>query len=143
MSGLYHQSPLYNRTNSVPPTLPLEEVDCQGMVSANELSLITRWLTSPFTCSRSTPKKTAAHIDRHCPKLRSLVLVYGHGRRDEDHDLGHQGHARGGREEEVNRGLEGSHLAPLASLQGLQSLQVLTQDNILYCRFIRGCLCRS
>jgi len=92
----------------LPPTLAIEEVDCRGAVSAAELSLIAR----------------------HCPKLRSLVLVYGHGRRDEDHNLGHGHHARGRGEDEAHpgRGHDGSHLAPLASLQGLQSLQVLSAE---------------
>ena len=53
--------------------------------------------------------------------------MYGHGRRDEDHNLGHGHHARGRGEDEAHpgRGHDGSHLAPLASLQGLQSLQVV------------------
>ena len=122
VSGLYHQSPLCSRPTGLPPTLAIEEVDCQGAVSAAELSLIARWVGAS-QCRWTSKKFTLT--SRHCPKLRSLVLVYGHGRRDEDHDLGH-GHAGGRREDEAQPGRDhqGSHLAPLASLQGLQSLQV-------------------
>ena len=50
------------------------------------------------------------------------MLVYGHGRRDEDD---HHARGRGEGEAHPGRGQGGSHLAPLASLQGLQSLQVV------------------
>ena len=69
---------------------------------------------------------------RHCPKLRRLVLVYGHGRREEDHDPGVV-RPRAGVVDNAGAGVghQVSHLAPLANLQGLQNLQVVVRLSII------------
>ena len=60
------------------------------------------------------------------------MLVYGHGRREEDHDPGVV-RPRAGVVDNAGAGVghQGSHLAPLASLQGLQNLQVVVRLSII------------
>ena len=56
------------------------------------------------------------------------MLVYGHGRREEDHDPGVVRPRAGVVDNAVaGVGHQGSHLAPLANLQGLQNLQVVVR----------------
>ena len=60
------------------------------------------------------------------------MLVYGHGRREEDHDPGVV-RPRAGVVDNAGAGggPQGSHLAPLANLQGLQNLQVVVRLSII------------
>ena len=60
------------------------------------------------------------------------MLVYGHGRREEDHDPGVVRPRAGAVDNAVaGVGPQGSHLAPLANLQGLQNLQVVVRLSII------------
>ena len=60
------------------------------------------------------------------------MLVYGHGRREEDHDPGVVRPRAGVVDNAVaGAGHQGSHLTPLANLQGLQSLQVVVRLSII------------
>lgn len=60
------------------------------------------------------------------------MLVYGHGRREEDHDPGVVRPRAGVVDNAVaGVGHQGSHLAPLANLQGLQNLQVVVRLSII------------